>query len=62
MFFLHLLMNGSFYLGCGIQLTFNHGGICMYIHDSIRYDVSDIMDEKFEVFWILLTPVNDRSC
>ena len=35
------------------RVSSDHGGICMYVRDSIRYDVlSDFMDENFEVLWV----------
>jgi hypothetical protein len=31
----------------------DHGGICMYVRDSIRFKVlHDLMDENFEVLWV----------
>ena len=42
---------------CRDRVTSNHGGICMYVRDSIRYDVlSDLMDENFEVPWVKIRP------
>ena len=39
------------------RVTSDHGGICMYVRDSIRYDVlSDFMDENFEVLWVKIRP------
>ena len=37
--------------------AFDHGGICMYVRDSMRYDVlSNIMNESFEVLWVKTRP------
>lgn len=34
-----------------------HGGVCMYVRDSVRYDVlSDLSDENFEVLWVKIRP------
>lgn len=42
---------------CRDRVTGNHGGICMYVRDSIRYDdLSDLMDENFEVLWVTIRP------
>lgn len=39
------------------RVTSNHGGICMYALDSIRYDVSsDLMRENFKVLWVKMGP------
>ena len=39
------------------RVTSDHGGICMYVRDSIRYDVlSDFMDKNFEVLWVKIRP------
>ncbi|EDO34538.1 predicted protein, partial [Nematostella vectensis] len=34
-----------------------HGGVCIFIKDSIKYQVlEDLMDDEFEVLWIQLRP------
>ena len=39
------------------RVTSDHGSICIYVHDSIRYDVlSDFTDENFEVLWVKIRP------
>ena len=38
----------------------SHGGVCMYVRDSVRYNVLfDLMDENFEVLWVKIRP--DRA-
>ena len=53
----NFVLVSGYNITCRDRVASNHGGICMYVRDSIRYDVlSDLMDENFEVPWVKIRP------